>query len=284
MQRRGIIGVLMTLIIGSLAFIIASMKPSISLDNVQAIDGDRLLKHTEAPIYRYTIVKRSPHDVKSFTQGLEINGGYVYESDGLYKKSHLRRIEKDTGKVLLEHQLPADYFGEGMTIFKNHLYQLTYQSNLIFIYNKSNFNLEKTLQSPFTGWGLTHDKHELIMSNGTAALIFLNPTTLTMSHYIVAHDKNINIPHLNELAYINGKIYANIFETDLIAIISPVDGHIQGWINLKGLSPISNYVNPDCLITRCVLNGIAYDKKHNELWVTGKNWPYLYAISTYRFS
>ena len=117
------------------------------------------------------------------------------------------------------------------------------------------------------------------MSNGTAALIFLDPITLTMSHYIVAHYKNKNIPNLNALAYINGKIFANIFETDLIAIISPVDGNIQGLINLKGLAPISNYSNPDCATTKCVLNGIAYDKKHNALWVTGKNWPDLYAIS-----
>ena len=250
----------------------------ISIENFKPINWTSFLLQSEVPVYGYKIKNKYPHDTEAFTQGLEINDGYLYESDGLYNRSQLRKIEKNTGKVLLEHKLAPHFFGEGITLFKEKIYQLTYQSNLGFIYNKTTLDLEKTFQLPFQGWGLTHDDNELIMSNGTSALIFLNPITLKMTHYIVAHYKQHKIVELNDLQYIDGKIYANIFETDVIAIISPKDGTIEGWLNLKGLSPDANKTNPDCVTTGCVLNGIAYDKKNNELLVSGKNWPFIYAI------
>lgn len=259
-----------------------AFKPKISAENFQAINWSAFLSKSNAPIYKYRIVKTYPHDVDTFTEGLEMNEGYLYESNGLYKKSHLRRIEKNTGKVLLEHQLLPQYFAEGITLFNNKIYQLTYQTNTGFIYNKDNLNLEKTFQIPSPGWGLTHDDHELIMSNGTSALIFLNPNTLIASRYIIVHDEEQHIPNLNALSYINGKIYANVFDTQLIAIISPLNGSVEGWINLNGLMPQENLLNPDCIKTRCLLNGIAYDSKEKELLVTGKNWPYIYAIEVLR--
>lgn len=275
---------LLTYIISSLLSLgfDASPKPTISIENFQSLNWNKLLNQSEVPVYGYKIIKTYPHDTDTFTEGLEINDGYLYESNGLYKKSYLRRIDKNSGQVLLEYRLPPQYFAEGITVFKNHIYQLTYQSNLGFIYNKTNFALEKTFQLPSPGWGLTHDDKELIMSNGTSALIFLNPSTLTMSHFIIAHYKQQNISQLNSLGFINGKIYANIFETDIIAIISPRDGAIEAWINLHGLAPDANQSNPNCASTGCVLNGIAYDQANNELLVTGKNWPFIFAIDTTR--
>ena len=271
---------MVVVILGLAGFEKPVTQPAISTTDFQSINWENLLANSEVPVYGYQIIRTYPHDTKTFTEGLEVNDGFLYESNGLYQKSFLRRIDKNTGKVLLERKVPSQYFAEGITVFKNNIYQLTYKSNIGFIYNKTNFHLEKEFQLSSQGWGLTHDENELIMTNGSAALVFLNPATLTISHFIIAHYKQQNIADLNDLQYINGKIYANIFQTNIIAIISPVDGAIEGWINLEGITPQSNRLNPYCLATRCLLNGIAYDKEHDEILVTGKNWPYIYAINS----
>lgn len=253
-------------------------QPNINAQNFQSIHWKHQLSITTVPIYHYQILHTYPHDTDIFTEGLEIADGFLYESGGLYKRSTLRRLDKKTGKVLLTHKVPYHSFAEGITIFRNNIYQLTYETNLVFIYNKHNLTLEKTLKIPMPGWGLTHNDHELIMSNGTSALLFLNPETLLLNHYITVHDKQQIINNLNDLQYVNGKIYANIFQTNLIAIISPKNGTIEGWINLDGLAPNTNKNNPDCLNTGCVLNGIAFNRETGEFLVTGKNWPVMYGI------
>jgi glutamine cyclotransferase len=221
--------------------------------------------------YTYTVVNVYPHDKDAFTQGLVYENGFLYEGTGLYGKSTLRRVELETGTVLQLYALSNQLFGEGITIFNDKIIQLTWQSHVGFVYDKYSFDQLREFGYPTEGWGITHDDNRLIMSDGTANLYFLNPETFEQIGQIEVHDTG-PVTRLNELEYINGEIYANIWTEERIAIINPQNGQVKAWIDLSGIYASQNRAAGD------VLNGIAYDPEADRLFVTGKNWPQLYQI------
>ncbi|MGA3290641.1 MAG: glutaminyl-peptide cyclotransferase [Candidatus Bathyarchaeia archaeon] len=226
---------------------------------------------TEA-YYTYSIVNTHPHDTNAFTEGLVYSDGFLYESTGINGASSLRRENLTTGNVLQEATLPTQYFDEGIAIVNDAIIQLTWESNIGFIYNKTTFALLGNFTYPTQGWGLTFDGKNLIMSDGTDHLYFLNPTTFQQTRQIQVLNGSTPVVNINSLDYINGEVYANIWLTNTIAIINPETGQVKAWINLTGL-PDGNNSNPNA-----VLNGIAYDQQNNRLFVTGKDWPSLYQI------
>jgi len=223
--------------------------------------------------YTYEIVNLFPHDQHAFTEGLVYDGGYLYESTGLYGQSTLRRVNLETGGVLQQHNLSSSYFGEGITIFGDEIIQLTWQSHIGFVYDKATFKLLQNFTYATEGWGLTNDGKNLIMSDGTSDLYILDPHTFQRIGQINVTDSGNPITSLNELEYINGFIYANVFLTNKIAIISPQTGLVRGWIYLTGIEKLKVQDPSDD-----VLNGIAYDAVQNRLFVTGKDWPQLFQI------
>jgi glutamine cyclotransferase len=225
--------------------------------------------------YSYNIVNTYPHDSSAFTEGLTYSGGYLYESTGLNGESSLRRVDLTTGAVLQQVNLPSQYFGEGIAIVNNTIIQLTYQSHIGFVYDKNTFALLRNFSYSTEGWGLTYDGKQLIMSDGTDYLTFLNPLTFQPTGQVQVHDGNTTIDNINELEYINGSVFANIWLTNNIAIINPATGQVTGWINLTGL-PAAVAVNSN---PNAVLNGIAYDQQNHRLFVTGKDWQSLYEIN-----
>ena len=221
----------------------------------------------------YQVVNAYPHDPQAFTQGLVYEDGLLYEGTGLNGQSTLRKVELETGAVLESHALAQDFFGEGIAIFGDKIFQLTWQSHVGFIYNKATFEQIGQFEYASEGWGLTHDDTRLIMSDGTATLYFLDPQTLQATGSVQVTDQGNPVSQLNELEYINGEVYANIWQTDWIARIDPASGNVVGWINLAGLlSPEERKPPTD------VLNGIAYDAAGDRLFVTGKRWPKLFEI------
>jgi len=226
---------------------------------------------SSTPVFTYKIINTYPHDHQAFTQGLVFNEGLMYEGTGLKGKSTLRNTKLETGEVLKIRKLSDEFFGEGITVYGDRIIQLTWQSHIGFIYDKENFRLLKTFQYPTEGWGITHDGKQLIMSDGSANLYFLNPETLKEIGRIEVRDRNNLVTRINELEYINGEIFANIWMTNRIARIDPRTGRVTGWINLDGLSPFRDERTK-------VLNGIAYDAKNDRLFVTGKLWPNLFEI------
>jgi len=225
------------------------------------------------PVYTYQVLNTYPHDQSAFTEGLVFEDGVLYEGTGLYECSNLRRVELETGKVLQIRELSSQYFGEGITIYKNKIIQLTWKSNLGFVYDKYNFKLLQEFNYPNEGWGITYDGNCLIMSDGTSTLHFLDPETFEEISQIEVHENDIPVTKINELEYAQGEIFANIWLTERIARINPLTGQVTGWIDLKGiLSP------EDCSEKVDVLNGIAYNAKNNRLLVTGKFWPKLFEI------
>ena len=228
-----------------------------------------------APVYSYRIVNAYPHDPSAFTQGLVVDRGVLFESTGLLGASSLRRVDLVSGQVLQLRALPDTYFGEGITVWKDRIVQLTWQSHLGFVYDRDTFELRRQFSYPSEGWGITHDGHRLIMSDGSAALRFLDPITLQETGRVTVRDgsTSLAISWLNELEYVDGQVYANVWKTDLIARIAPDTGQVVGWIDLTGiLSPQDHEGYVD------VLNGIAYDADEERLFVTGKWWPKLFEI------
>ena len=223
----------------------------------------------------FQIIHEFPHDNKAFTQGLVFAQGHLYEGTGLRGgRSSLRRVDLQTGKVLQQHQLAPQFFGEGVTIFQDKIFQLTYTSHLAFVYDKESFAVLQEFHYPTEGWGLTHDGQQLIMSDGTATLYFRDPETFAVTKELQVFDEAGPVTRLNELEYIEGKIYANIWTQDRIVIIAPQSGQVLNWVDLHGLlrdEDRTQRVN--------VLNGIAYDAAHKRLFVTGKLWPKLFEIA-----
>lgn len=224
-------------------------------------------------LFSYVLVGTFPHDPEAFTQGLAWDNGNVYEGTGLYGQSSLRRVDLQTGKVELRRDYDSHIFAEGITIFNDVIYQLTWKNNIIFKYDKKDFSLIDSWSFPHQGWGVTHDNEHLIVSDGTARLYFLDPTTLLEERRISVHDNHGPVSRLNELEYVNTKIYANIWQTDRIAVISPADGVVTGYLDLSGLSARMKH-GPGT----GVLNGIMYDPDADRLFVTGKRWPSLFEI------
>lgn len=225
------------------------------------------------PVYTYKVINPYPHDRSAFTEGLVFEDGVLYEGTGLHGYSTLRRVKLETGEILQIRELPPQFFGEGVTIYGNKIIQLTWQSHIGFVYDKYSFKLLQEFNYPGEGWGITHDGKHLIMSDGTETLYFLGPETFEEIGQIEVSANDIPITRINELEYIQGEIYANIWQTERIARIDPLTGQVTGWIDLKGI------LNPeDRSKTVDVLNGIAYDAKNDRLFVTGKFWPKLFEI------
>ncbi len=226
----------------------------------------------ESPVSRYRVVHAYPHDPMAFTQGLIYLDGFLYESTGLNGRSSLRMTELATGKVLQKQPVGPQYFAEGMTNFGGKLYQLTWQNGKAFVYDRFSFKLLKEHTYTGEGWGLTNDGKRLILSDGTAQIRFMDPTTFAVTGKITVTDQGRPIDRLNELEYVRGEIYANVWQTELIARISPTTGKVLGWIDLTGLLTPAEAQSVD------VLNGIAYDAKQDRLFVTGKLWPKIFEI------
>ncbi|MGB6827563.1 MAG: glutaminyl-peptide cyclotransferase [Terracidiphilus sp.] len=225
------------------------------------------------PADGYRVVHAYPHDPQAFTQGLVYIDGHIYESTGLNGRSSLRMVDLATGKVQQEFDLPQQYFGEGLAPWGSTLVQLTWQNHVAFVYDRFSFRWLRTIPCPWDGWGLTEDGKSLILSDGSSTLRFLDPSSFHERREITVKDHGKPIDKLNELEYIHGEIYANIWYSDRIARISPATGAVLGWIDLTGLLPAAERTNPDA-----VLNGIAYDAAHDRLFVTGKLWPKLFEI------
>jgi glutamine cyclotransferase len=223
--------------------------------------------------YGYQVVDVRPHDPGAFTQGLVFLQGVLFESTGLNGHSSLRRVDLQTGRVLQKIDVSAQYFAEGMTILDGKIYQLTWQSQKGFVYDLETFALKREFTYTGEGWGLTTDGHSLIMSDGTNQIRFLDPATFRVTRTIQVLDHGAPLPRLNELEYVKGEIYANIWQTQSVARINPADGTVTGMIDFSGLLAPSDYrTNTD------VLNGIAYDPAGDRLFVTGKNWPKLFEV------
>jgi glutamine cyclotransferase len=201
------------------------------------------------------------------------DGGFLYESTGLEGQSTLRKTQLETGEVLQRHDLSPDVFGEGITIFGDRIIQLTWKTRLGYVYEKRTFRLLGEFTYPTEGWGITQDGKQLIMSDGTATLYFLNPDTFERTRQVEVHSDDGPVTQLNELEYVQGEIYANVWQTDRIARIAPDTGQVLGWIDLSGLLSAEDRRTPVD-----VLNGIAYDAEHDRLFVTGKLWPKLFEI------
>ncbi len=226
-----------------------------------------------APVDGYRVVHTYPHDRTAFTQGLIYLDGALYEGTGLNGHSTLRRVRLETGEVERSTPLNEQYFGEGITSFGDRLYQLTWQSGVGFIYDRANFKPQKMWNYTGEGWGLTQDGSRLIMSDGTEYLRFFDPNTLQQTGRIRVMDAGQPVDKLNELEFVKGEIYANIWQTDRIVRISPKTGAVLGYVDLAGLlGDMDRAFNVD------VLNGIAYDAAKDRLFVTGKLWPKLFEI------
>ncbi len=225
------------------------------------------------PRYRFQVVQVYPHDRQAFTQGLEFRDGFLYEGTGLKGRSTLRKEDLESGKVLQEIELAPQFFGEGITVLDSRITQLTWQSHVGYVYDQSSFRMLKNFSYQGEGWGLTNDGKQIYMSDGTAQIRCLDPETLHELRRFTVRDGGEEINELNELEWVRGEIYANIWGTDRIARISPSDGRVVGWIDLAGLLP-----EKDRTSETDVLNGIAYDAAADRLFVTGKLWPKLFQI------
>ena len=222
--------------------------------------------------YTCTVVNEFPHDTNAFTQGLVIDNGVLYEGTGLNGHSSLRRVDLETGEVLQLYNLSNEFFGEGITVFGDKIIQLTWLSHKGFVYNKNSFELIRNFNYTTEGWGITHNGTHLIMSDGTANLYFLDPETFVRVGQISVSDAGSLVTRLNELEYVKGEIYANVFLEEKIAVINPQTGNVRAWIDLTGIAATENTGGEK------VLNGIAYNADQHRLFVTGKMWAHLYEI------
>jgi glutamine cyclotransferase len=221
----------------------------------------------------YRVVHAYPHDQQAFTQGLIFLDGHLYESTGIQGKSSLREEDLETGRILRYQDVPSQYFAEGLTDWGNTLIQLTWQSHVALVYDRATFRFLRSFPYDGEGWGLAHDAKSLILSDGSATLRFFDPATFRETRSITVKDHGKPVDQLNELEFIQGQIYANVWHTDRIARIAPASGKVMGWIDLSGLLPGNQRSSPEA-----VLNGIAYDPVHDRLFVTGKLWPKLFEI------
>jgi glutamine cyclotransferase len=230
------------------------------------------LARAATPEYGYQVVHVYPHDPKAFTQGLEYRGGFLYEGTGLEGRSSLRKVKLETGEVLQQVNLPGQYFGEGITVFNQQIFELTWKAQVGFVYDQNNLRNLRSFGYPGEGWGLANDGVQIYMSDGSAQIRIWDPASLREQKRLTVHDGARQIERLNELEWVSGEIYANVWQTDRIARISPADGRVTGWIDLAGILPAQDRAGVD------VLNGIAYDSLGGRLFVTGKLWPKLFEI------
>jgi glutaminyl-peptide cyclotransferase len=231
-------------------------------------------RQAEPPTYGYKVVRSYPHDRGAYTQGLLYVDGWLYEGTGLNGRSTIRKVRLETGEVLQVRAIDQQYFGEGIVVWKDRLVQLTWRSEVGFVYTKETFQPIRTFSYTGEGWGLTHDGTRLIMSDGSESgtLRFLDPETFKQTGTLTVKDGDVPVDDLNELEFIKGEIYANVYTTHRIARISPKTGRVTGWIDLRGLLDPRDAAGVD------VLNGIAYDAAKDRLFVTGKLWPKVFEI------
>lgn len=227
------------------------------------------------PIYHYNVVHTYPHDPKAFTEGLYYDGGFIYESTGQLKESTVRKVRLDTGEVVQKLDTPPDYFGEGIIASGNRILQLSWQEGVGFIYDRKTFKLLDRIHYSGEGWAMTRDATHIYMSDGTPSIRILDPNTFaqTGSIHVTANGKPL--AQINELEWVKGEIYANIWQTAIIARIDPKTGNVVGWIDLRPLVAAQDVADP----SNDVLNGIAYDAAKDRLFVTGKRWKSLYEIT-----
>ncbi|MFN2277263.1 MAG: glutaminyl-peptide cyclotransferase [Candidatus Promineifilaceae bacterium] len=227
-------------------------------------------------VWSYRVVNEYPHDATAYTQGLVIEDNQTTLLEGTGRDSSLRRVDLQSGQIQQFLMLPDEFFGEGITLFGDRIYQLTWRSETGFVYDSETFEQLARFFYPHQGWGLTHDGTHLIVSDGSDTIRFWDPETIQEIRHIQVSSADGPVTQLNELEYVNGEIWANIWHTDLIARISPEDGRVLGWIDLSGL------MDPQLLTdSEAVLNGIAYDDASDRLFVTGKLWPSLFEIEVF---
>jgi glutamine cyclotransferase len=250
----------------------AAIGSCVGISMLTTCAGGQVPNRTTVPTASYTVVRTYPHDADAFTQGLEYFDGFFYEGTGLNGRSSIRKVEIETGRVVQRRPLSPAFFGEGITIWGPDLIQLTWRSQIAFVYDRETFEPKRTFTYLGEGWGLTHDGSSLVMSDGTAELRFLDPATFRERRRVLVTDGRAPLPSLNELEYVKGEILANVWQTDRIARIAPDTGRVVGWIDLSGL------LGPTIVSSDAVLNGIAYDAQRDRLFVTGKLWPSVFEI------
>lgn len=244
------------------AFLLISMKPVLApTGNASVIQ------------YDWRVVRVFPHDPEAFTQGLIFRDGYLYESTGRREKSELRKVRLETGEIIQRRQLEPEYFGEGLTGWKNRLIQLTLDSGTGFVYDFNSFEKIRTFRIEGEGWGLTNNSNHLIMSDGSSFLRFLDPETFEEKRRVQVTENGKPVPKLNELEFIEGEIFANVLSRNEILIINPENGKVEGIINLQRLVKMVHLEH-----SANILNGIAYDTETGRIYVTGKLWPNLFEI------
>ena len=240
---------------------------------------DPSLKRVEAPKLAYNIVNVYPHDTSAYTQGLQFYNGKLYEGTGDYETSSLRITDLKTGKVEKKHMMgSAEIFGEGINIFKGKIYQLTWRSNIVYVYDVNNIDKPiKTFKWPYEGWGITNNGTDLIISDGSANLYFVDPETFKVKSTVAVTEDGRSIDSINELEYIDGFVYANVYQSEFIVKVDPASGHVAGKIDLPGI--IERYA-PGYIPKPGdeVLNGIAYDSATKKLFITGKRWPKMFEV------
>lgn len=225
------------------------------------------------PRYSYRVIKAFPHDPTAFTQGLVFADGIFYESTGLRGQSTLRKVRPETGAIIQQVKVEDRYFAEGLALVGDELLQLTWEENTGFVYDKTTLRLTGTFTYPTEGWGIAWDGRQLVMSDGSANLYFLDPKTRSRQRVLTVTDGGRSVARLNELEFVRGEIWANVWQTDRIARINPVTGRVKGWIDLTDLlRPEARGPEGD------VLNGIAWDRASDRIFVTGKKWPWLFQI------
>lgn len=229
------------------------------------------LARAATPVQGFKVVKTYPHDPDAFTQGLFFHDGFLYEGTGLRGRSSIRKVEIETGRVVQAVELPAEFFGEGITQWGDRLIGITWQEQTAFVLDLKTFKLWRKFNYAGEGWGITHNERELVMSDGTPELRFLDPATFKETRRVRVTADGRPVEMLNELEWVEGEVWANIWQSDRIARINPKTGAVTGWIDLAGLLP--NRRGSDD-----VLNGIAYDAAKKRLFVTGKLWPKLFEI------
>jgi glutaminyl-peptide cyclotransferase len=227
--------------------------------------------------YGYEVVHTYPHDPRAFTEGLFYLNGFLYEATGLEAQSSVRKVKLETGEVVQQHNLPEAYFGEGIVAWKDRLLQLTYTTQVGFVYDLSTFGLKRQFSYPGQGWSMTTDGKHILMDDGTPEIRFWDPETLRETKRIQVTADGQPVSNLNELEWVKGEIFANVWHTDRIARIDPASGAVRGWIDLNGLLDPADRL-PGNEGAEQVLNGIAYDAKGDRLFVTGKYWPKLFEI------
>ncbi len=240
---------------------------------------DESVKPVPTPVIPYTIVAEYPHDTSAYTQGLEFHNGKLYEGTGDYETSSLRITDYKTGKVEKKHMMGSNaIFGEGITIFKNKIYQLTWESHVVYVYDVNNIDKPiNTFKWPYEGWGLTNNGTDLIISDGSANLYFVNADDFRLKSTLNVSDNSGPIDSINELEYIDGFVYANIYQTDEIIKIDPASGHVVGKMDFPGMKE-KFFASQNIPGRTDVLNGIAYDSATKKFLVTGKRWPKMFEL------